>query len=474
MGSDSLSRHGNRRVGIAVGLSLLDALKARPAQIAVSQTPRRLGTRELLFFCGALAAHLALGLASRTAAWPEVTTPGYLWSRGMVLYRDVKFIHAPGLIGLLALAFRIFGPETWVLRVIALAGPLVAHAFVLSHTRRLGIPARALISAFFLVALFASDGNAVWPTVVMSALAVPLASELTRGRFLRAGLVIGAAILLKQTAAAVLLVVVVVLLSRRAFRSIVPLIAGACLPYACALAALAPAGAAREMVFWTAVVPFRVQELTPPWGPSSVAMLALAFVPTALAAALERRRPAAPIPSAPWLLAVAFGFSFLCLPTFMLMQTVAALPCLALGAARLLELLPRRESVAVSLALAAWTVSRAAIIAAGADFDGKVVFWNEDAAVNRVVARLDAYPPDRESRASYGATSSPARAGFPRGGVWVHPWLHWYFPIEDVRGAGPPGGAGAGNDLGRLSDRPAGRRARRPVLDPRDRFGRLK
>jgi len=117
----------------------------------------------------------------------------------------------------------------------------------------------------------------------------------------------------------------------------------------------------------------------------------------------------------------------------MLMQTVAALPCLALGAARLLELLPRRASVAVSLALAAWTVSRAAIIAAGADLDGKVVFWNEDAAVNRVVARLDAYASGSRVQSELWGNVLPRSRRLPPGGVWVHPWLHWYFPVEDVR-----------------------------------------
>ena len=81
--------------------------------------------------------HLFLALAVRAVAWPEVTTPAYLWSRGMVLYRDVKFLHTPGLIGLLALAFRLFGPQTFVVRAFAIAGPLVGQALVLRHTRSL-------------------------------------------------------------------------------------------------------------------------------------------------------------------------------------------------------------------------------------------------------------------------------------------------------------------------------------------------
>ena len=389
--------------------------------------------RAYVFEATALAVHLALVLWIRAVAWPEVTSPGYLWSRGLVLYRDVKFLHAPGLIGLLAIAFRVFGPQTWVVRVVALAGPLVAHGFVLAHTRRLALVMRALVSAFYVVALLASDGNAVWPTVLMSALAIPIASNLSRGRYVRAGLEIGVAILLKQTAAAVLVVVVLTLLLRKTYRAVVPLAAAACLPYAAALGAMATVGAAREMLFWTAVVPFRVQELTPPWGFSSVALLASIFVPTAAAAVLESRRGVERTPSALWLLAVACGFALLCLPTFMLMQTVAALPCLAVGAARLLEEAPARASRLAALGLAVWTASRGTSVAAGAQFDGKVLFWNDDPVVNRLVDRLGDYPPGAPVHSELWGNVLARAQRVPPGGIWVHPWLRWYFPIENIR-----------------------------------------
>src|SRR5262249_13437601 len=169
---------------------------------------RETSTRARVLEVGVLLLHLALVLVLRSVAWPEVTTPGYLWSRGWLLYRDIKFLHTPGLMALLALAFRAFGPQTWVVKAFAVAGPLAAHALVLAHTRGLSVLRRVLVSAFFLTALLMSDGNAVWPTVLMTVLALPIAADLTRGRFLRAGLAIGAVILLKQTGAFVLVVAV--------------------------------------------------------------------------------------------------------------------------------------------------------------------------------------------------------------------------------------------------------------------------
>src|SRR5262249_6149845 len=110
-----------------------------------------------------LLVHLAAAIASRSVAWPEVTTPAYLWSRGWLLYRDVKFLHTPGLIGLLALAFRIGGPQTWIVRAFAIAGPLVGHGCVLRYTRGLPVFRRVLVSSFYVASMFVADGHAVWP-----------------------------------------------------------------------------------------------------------------------------------------------------------------------------------------------------------------------------------------------------------------------------------------------------------------------
>ncbi|HEY3170863.1 MAG TPA: hypothetical protein VGK08_07640, partial [Thermoanaerobaculia bacterium] len=138
-----------------------------------------------------LAAHVALALALRTTAWPEVVTPAYLWSRGMLLYRDIKFQHGPGTMGTLALAFLAFGVHTWVIRAYSIVWPLIAHFFVLRQTRLLPVSRQILGSSFFVVQFYSMEGNAVWPTVVMSAWAIPIATALSVGRIWSAGLLIG-------------------------------------------------------------------------------------------------------------------------------------------------------------------------------------------------------------------------------------------------------------------------------------------
>ena len=179
----------------------------------------------------ALAAHLALVLSLRVLAWPDVTTPAYLWSRGMLLYRDIKFQHGPGVMGTLALAFWGFGVHTWVVRVYAIVWPLVAHIFVLRYTRSFGLAERAFASAFFLAVFFSFEGNSNWPTAVMAVAALPIAADLSRGRIVRAGLLIGTAILFKQTAAYVVAAAFFGLAIERKFRSAALVVLVGCIPY---------------------------------------------------------------------------------------------------------------------------------------------------------------------------------------------------------------------------------------------------
>ena len=214
------------------------------------------------FAVTALAVHLLLALTLRVTAWPEVTTPGYLWSRGMLMYRDIKWVHTPGTAGSLAIAFWLFGPRTWLVRAFAILWPLIAHASLLRETRRFPTWNRILTSAFFLVVFFSSEGNAVWATVVMAALTIPVARALSAGRMWTAGLLFGVAILSKQTAAYALLLAVACLLARRRRREARVSLAGGCIPYFLALAVFALLGAGADMWRWTVIVPFTVTE---PW-----------------------------------------------------------------------------------------------------------------------------------------------------------------------------------------------------------------
>jgi hypothetical protein len=401
-------------------------------------------SRADLFALAALCVQLAVILRLRIVAWPEVTTPGYLWSRGLLMYRDILREHTPGATGLLASLFWLFGARTAVLAAFAAVGPLAAHAFLLRETRRLRLPIRALSSAFFHAVFFASDGNAVWPTVLMSALAIPIAAAASRGRFARAGLLLGLAILLKQTAAYTLALMALWLLAQKRPREAARLFVAACLPYFVTLAAFALLGAGGDMLRWTIWVPLTVKVPVATFQPGfwTAAMVLFGFLPLVVEAALER--PGEYATSARWLLVVAAGLALICYPRFDLLQTVASVPCLAIGAARLVSRRPPLLSRCAAAFVLTLTVSRAAVVVAGSHFDGKVLFWNEEPAFNALVAKLRELPRETPLHSELWGNVLPRSGLLPPGRLWVHPWFDWFLPVDRAgqrirKAAGLPG-----------------------------------
>jgi hypothetical protein len=414
-----------------------------------AETLRSAAPRVDLFALAALAVHLALLLRLRAVAWPEVTTPGYLWSRGMLMYRDILREHTPGATGLLALLFGIFGEHAWVLKAFAAAGPLAAHALLLRETRRSAWPIRAVASAFFLAVFYSCDGNAVWPTVLMSALAIPIAAAGSRGRFATAGLLLGLAILLKQTAAYAVAIAAVWLLLQRRPRDAARLFFGSCLPYFATLAVFAALGAGVAMLRWTILVPFTVRVPVATFQPGfwTAATLLFGFLPLAVEAALER--PGEYATSSAWLLAIGTGFALISYPRFDMLQTVASVPCLAVGAARLMNRRPRLLSFAARAAVLALTLSRASVVAAGSRFDGKVLFWNDEPAFNALIEKLRGLPRDTPLYSELWGNVLPRSGLLPPGRLWVHPWFVWFFPVDQAgerirRAASQPGTVFAG------------------------------
>ena len=413
-------------------MSLRSAPAAAPrGKERAGSAPSAPGAADLFLFA-ALAVQLAIVLHLRVTAWPEVTTPGYLWSRGMVMYRDIKLQHTPATTGSLALAFLAFGPRTWVVRAYAILWPLLAHVFLLRQTRPFPLWNRALASAFFLAVFFSTDGNAVWPTVVMAAFAIPIAGALSRGRMARAGLLLGVAILFKQTAAYALILAAAWLLIRRRRRDAATLFGFACAPYFVTLAVLSLFGAGTAMLRWTVLVPFTIHTDLVVFRPSigTAAALLFGFVPLAVDAALEK--PGERAVSSGWLLLVAVGLVLICYPRFQVLQTVASVPCLAVGAARLMDRRPRALGRAAAAFVAVLALSRGAILALGADWDGRVLFWDDDPALNSVIERLRMMPKTTPLYSELWGNVHPRAEMIPPGGIYQHPWFPFFLGVDQT------------------------------------------
>ena len=384
-----------------------------------------------LFLFSALGAHLAVVLAARVVAWPEVTTPAYLMSRGMLLYRDIKFVHTPGLMALLALAFVLFGVTAGVVRGFAILGPLAAHALTLRATRGLPVSARLLGSGLFLVCLLDWDANVVWPSVLVMPLSLLIASALSRGRLRRAALLIGIAILIKQTAAYVLLICVLRLIWRKRISEAPAFLLWSSIPYASAAVLFGLVGAGPLFLEWTLVVPFRIEEaitMAPP--PAALWVLAAAALPLTMEAALEK--PGEYEIEARWLIAVALGFMLMIFPRFGLAQAAASIPCLAVGAARLLARSGSRLRVLSYALVGTIILTRGAGAITGTRWDSRVEFWNGDPAFNVLVERLRALPRDTPLATDLFDNVYPRSGLAPPGRIYYAPWLTYLAPYDSI------------------------------------------
>jgi hypothetical protein len=321
-----------------------------------------------------------------------------------------------------------------VVRAYAIIGPLVAHLLVLRYTRSFSILHRALASLFFLAVFFSFDGNAVWPTVALASVSLPVATALARSRIVTAGLLIGAAILFKQTAAYVLLFASVGLALERRWRAVGILLLVSSVPYWMTALVFSALDAGPEMLRWTLVVPLSIR----PWivsarpGNLDAFVLLCAFLPTAADALFERRGENEV--SSRWLLLVAAGFAAICYPRFTVLQTVAAVPCLAVGTARFL----RRFSTRRSLKAAAYgfvvtlVATRAAVLASGNFFDGKVLFWNHEPSLDALAARLRELPRDTPLESPLWDNVLPRSGLLPPGRLYVNPYFDWFFDVDRV------------------------------------------
>ena len=387
-----------------------------------------------LFPFAALAVHLALVLSLRVLAWPDVTVPAYLWSRGMLLYRDIKFQHGPGVMGTLALAFWALGVHTWVVRAYAIVWPLIAHFFVLRYTRAFALAERVLASTFFLAVFFSFEGNSNWPTAVMAAAALPIAADLSRNRIVRAGVLIGLAILFKQTAAYVLAGGLLGRAIERRFRSAALLLLVGCIPYWLTVLVFSLLGAGPEMLRWTLVVPLTIRPSFISASPSAYDASVLFFAFLSTFADGLRERPGDYEVRSRWLLLVAAGFAAVAYPRFGLPQTLAAIPCLAVGAARVVRRLSSRLILRVGAfaLVAVFALSRAAILASGGEFDGKVLFWNHEPGLDALAARLRELPRDTPLHSTLWDNVLPRSGLLPPGRLYVNPYFSWFFGVDRV------------------------------------------
>ncbi len=305
-------------------------------------TRARVAVASVVFALVVLAVLLSLRIRFR--AWPEILVPSYLCGRGWLLYRDIKVVHSPLPIGVLAAISRTIGFRAGILRICGFV-PLAAILFQLrrhGREREWSLPAHVFAGLSFVATYFAWDGNAIYPEVFLATLAIPIFAALRRGDdsdIRRAGWLLSAALMIKQPSVfAVLFAAAWVLFRRRAALTSF-LLRVAALPVACLLF-FAAAGSARDFLRWTVVVPLVYYRGRTALGiqPSQTGIVLAGALPLFAAfvlpaARVEKRRDT-------FLLAgLTLSFALLAFPHFELVHLLAAVPLLAVASG---EVLTRR------------------------------------------------------------------------------------------------------------------------------------
>ncbi len=203
--------------------------------------------------------------------WPEIVVPAYFVSRGGLLYDTIYFPHTPLLILILAAAGKSFGFSSLLFRSVAAVslaacGALVVHGVRPSRRGPSGPLAGLLVGVPLLVLwMIYMEGPMIWPEPFMAPLLLGAVLALERfettgGRraLLVAGLLLGAAILIKQTAAWTILSALLWALfvsRRRSIRRAGSLLAAAAVPYVVFAIGWAIAFRTLSHIRWTLVIP---------------------------------------------------------------------------------------------------------------------------------------------------------------------------------------------------------------------------
>lgn len=407
----------------------------------------------------ALAAASAYRLGA--TAWPEIVTPAWFVTRGLVLYDAIFFPHTPLLILLTAALGGAFGFSAAVLRAVPALALGACGALVVLGTRPgrasgaaagllAGVPALVLLTVY-------AEGPALWPEPFLAPVLVGGVLLLERfalsrgGRALvAAGLLFGLALLVKQTSSWAALGALGWLLARRASgRDLLRFGAAVAAPYAAFVVVWAAAFRTLAHVRWTLVLPLlegHAREIATRPGGADLLEAVWLFLPFAATALLARavgparfRSPAA---------FVALAAAGMAWPRWGLLHLAATTGLGALAASRACLLAAaairsarrRRRPVLQAIAAAAGVAVLATFLAVGIAGAGSLAagqvgfplyYWDDThtrAALRVVKARVA--PGSALLVFTERQTLYPLAGAVAPGGFYVNPSF-WYYLNKD-------------------------------------------
>src|SRR5260221_4156572 len=149
-----------------------------------------------------LSIHLIILYRLQFTVWPEMVSFPYLINHGFILYKDAIHAYPPLLVSVLAILNTIFGYGAWILKVFAwtflLLNDVLIFLIIKKLTKKNNLAFLGLV--FYIFTQPFLEGNMVWPDIIIVTPLLFSFYYLLEKKYLRVGIFLAIALLIKQTA----------------------------------------------------------------------------------------------------------------------------------------------------------------------------------------------------------------------------------------------------------------------------------
>lgn len=145
--------------------------------------------------------HIFLLSILQFTAWPEMINFPYLINHGFTAYKDMVLAYPPLLVNILALLYKVFGYNVWVLKMFGLTTFLVSDVLIYLILNKLIKKNNIAIVGVFIYAILQSvlDGNMVWPDLILIPFVLTGLLLILNKKYFLSGVALALAVLVKQT-----------------------------------------------------------------------------------------------------------------------------------------------------------------------------------------------------------------------------------------------------------------------------------
>ncbi|CAN5302057.1 hypothetical protein BH10PAT1_BH10PAT1_3050 [soil metagenome] len=134
-------------------------------------------------------------------AWPEMTSFPYLINHGFITYKDMVHAYPPLLINILAVLYKIFGYNVWILKIFGWISFLINDVLVFAILTKLIKKNNLAIVGVFVYIILQTllDGNMIWPDLIIIPSLLSGFLFILNKKYFIAGILFALGFLTKQT-----------------------------------------------------------------------------------------------------------------------------------------------------------------------------------------------------------------------------------------------------------------------------------